>query len=552
MNGTNGSGSKALMAPARNRYAYGIMLTERLLQREQRYFNDKRWLLNRYGLGRGVLCGLELVVGENGGLWLRPGLAVDGYGREIIVPTPYCIDNPRQATDEYGRPDGDPLEGAGTLTLCLHYHECETEPVPVLVGDCDTDNQCAPSTIRERYRLQLVMGAPASPPTGLSDEECAAAFPALPADNFDRRTTICDILSGSCTDVDQACVTIGTIAFAEDGSLTADTCTYRDTLYSNDTLFELLLCLADRVDNCCDTYHLEYVAGDGQSAAPGTELPEALTVRVLDHNNDPVRGEAVRFRLRSGGGSMSTDEDVSDNQGEARTVLTLGPNPGLNTVEAVIDDGSSVHFVALGLPPSDPPPTDEPPRVMAVWPPNAANLFNRENEEWLGIWLDQARIQVTFDTEMDENQLTDRDQVNQWLRVWQLTDLGEIEFQRMELDLISIGDDSILGQEGQTATYALGNFQGQPRRNQRFVILMEAEGGNITSVDGLTLDAEFIGSRLTQAQRQLIWEIDGNQIFGQRDLWDALVNTNNTLPRSGDGDEGGSFNSWFELVRIVD
>jgi hypothetical protein len=47
MNGTNGSGSKALMAPARNRYAYGIMLTERLLQREQRYFNDKRWLLNR-------------------------------------------------------------------------------------------------------------------------------------------------------------------------------------------------------------------------------------------------------------------------------------------------------------------------------------------------------------------------------------------------------------------------------------------------------------------------------------------------------------------------
>ena len=32
------------------------------------------------------------------------------------------------------------------------------------------------------------------------------------------------------------------------------------------------------------------------------------------------------------------------------------------------------------------------------------------------------------------------------------------------------------------------------------------------------------------------------------EIWDALVDTGRTLPESGDGTEGGSFQAWFELT----
>src|SRR3970282_1579003 len=48
-----------LESPTRNRYFYGKLLTERHFDLEQRYFNRKRWLLNRLTLGSGVICGLH-------------------------------------------------------------------------------------------------------------------------------------------------------------------------------------------------------------------------------------------------------------------------------------------------------------------------------------------------------------------------------------------------------------------------------------------------------------------------------------------------------------
>ena len=42
----------------RNRYFYGKMLTARDFETEQRYFNNKRRLLNRTLYGAGVVCGL--------------------------------------------------------------------------------------------------------------------------------------------------------------------------------------------------------------------------------------------------------------------------------------------------------------------------------------------------------------------------------------------------------------------------------------------------------------------------------------------------------------
>ena len=49
-------GPLALAAPERNHYFYGKLLDEQHLTMEQRYFNQKRWLLNRLTVGGGVLC----------------------------------------------------------------------------------------------------------------------------------------------------------------------------------------------------------------------------------------------------------------------------------------------------------------------------------------------------------------------------------------------------------------------------------------------------------------------------------------------------------------
>ena len=148
-----------LTAPQRNHFFYGKMMGVRHFQMEQEYFNRKRWLLNRVGLGSGVLCGLEVVVADNGtSVWVRPGVAIDGLGREVIVPGPYCIEDPRQPTDDCGRPAGDPIAGAGVVTLSVCYHECDSEPVPVLVADCDTRGECAPSVVKERYHLLIKEG----------------------------------------------------------------------------------------------------------------------------------------------------------------------------------------------------------------------------------------------------------------------------------------------------------------------------------------------------------------------------------------------------------
>ena len=94
-------GLRQLSAPARNNYFYGKLLDVQHFTLEQRYFNNKRWLLNRLVLGSGIVCGLNLTVTDDH-VCLQPGVAIDPLGREIIVPQTTAVD-PRQATDACGR-----------------------------------------------------------------------------------------------------------------------------------------------------------------------------------------------------------------------------------------------------------------------------------------------------------------------------------------------------------------------------------------------------------------------------------------------------------------
>ncbi len=83
---------------------------------------------------------------------------------------------------------------------------------------------------------------------------------------------------------------------------------------------------------------LRTISGNAQSALAGKTLPQPLKVRILDATGAPAKQYSVTFNVLSGGGTLGNGatkfEAKTDDQGYAQTTLKLGPNAGLNQVQA--------------------------------------------------------------------------------------------------------------------------------------------------------------------------------------------------------------------------
>ncbi|HJQ85652.1 MAG TPA: hypothetical protein VKA21_16305 [Candidatus Binatia bacterium] len=145
-----------LQAFVRTHYFYGQLLDVHHFEQEQSYFNQKRWLLNRLVLGYGVVCGLDVQPGEDGkSVVVLPGVAIDRAGREIVVPTraqPVPLP-PSPGQETTGSAEPAPCDDGAWAHVCLCFHECESDPAPVLVGECGEVEHCVPGAVRERYRV---------------------------------------------------------------------------------------------------------------------------------------------------------------------------------------------------------------------------------------------------------------------------------------------------------------------------------------------------------------------------------------------------------------
>ncbi len=91
--------------------------------------------------------------------------------------------------------------------------------------------------------------------------------------------------------------------------------------------------------------------GNNQSKPPRATLDTALVVRVLDAGNNPVPGVAVGFAITAApagatGQGLSVTSAVTNEDGEASTVLTLGDRVGMYTVTASVEGVASVSFSA--------------------------------------------------------------------------------------------------------------------------------------------------------------------------------------------------------------
>lgn len=169
-----------LSTPVRNHYFYGKLLDVFHLELETDYMNAKRWLLNRMVTGWGVVCGLDVhPVQDGGAICVTSGVALDPWGREIVVPADSrAVPLPEILTERKKRRDEDYVRQYDSLErqhnpkqeepeeekeadeyhVVLCYHDCETNPVPVLAGGCDEEMACAASLIEERYRIEIRPG----------------------------------------------------------------------------------------------------------------------------------------------------------------------------------------------------------------------------------------------------------------------------------------------------------------------------------------------------------------------------------------------------------
>jgi hypothetical protein len=269
---TYSQSADCMCPPVRNRYFYGKLLDVLHFDMEQKYFNEKRWLLNRLVAGYGVICGLNVTLGSDGqSVVVSPGVAIDKCGKEIIVcqpsdpfplPAPQAPNPASQGGGTAVSPPGsapspatnggtpapplapppppDPCSDTGTYKhLVICFHECPADPSPALGGDCDTQSMCTPGSIRERYCLKLCDGklCPASTTSSLQSVLSGGAL------NYSMLATYVANLQ-CCSSIDDCCIPLANIQIpVQPSTYTANSIdiSIRPLVYTADMLYELLL-----------------------------------------------------------------------------------------------------------------------------------------------------------------------------------------------------------------------------------------------------------------------------------------------------------------------
>ncbi|MGH7523188.1 MAG: hypothetical protein ACREK8_02680, partial [Gemmatimonadales bacterium] len=101
---------------------------------------------------------------------------------------------------------------------------------------------------------------------------------------------------------------------------------------------------------------LAVFSGDQQTAVSSSPLATPLTVTVLDSSHAPVTGASVSWSVVQGGGHVAPATSISDANGRASTIFTLGAALGAQSVTAAVPTGTgTVTFTATAIP-SVPPP----------------------------------------------------------------------------------------------------------------------------------------------------------------------------------------------------
>ncbi len=141
----------------RNRYFYGKLLSVDDFELEQKYYNDKRRMINQFVCGFGVIAGMHVVMVDERTISVETGCALDAWGREIAIDLPVV----RKLSLLDGFEDCEDMPD-GCVYLCLAYDEQETSPVHNIAGSAGaaSEGSVQNSRVREGYRLYLTNRRP--------------------------------------------------------------------------------------------------------------------------------------------------------------------------------------------------------------------------------------------------------------------------------------------------------------------------------------------------------------------------------------------------------
>ena len=132
---------------SRNNYFLGKLMTARDFFAEQEYFNSKRRLGNRFMFSPGIIAGMNIFLIDNKTFSLEPGIAVDYYGREIIVP--------KTCVRKFDLVEGfEKLKSSDIpVYLCIKYKESLCESTFSIANQDGPLNQKQFNRICEKYEV---------------------------------------------------------------------------------------------------------------------------------------------------------------------------------------------------------------------------------------------------------------------------------------------------------------------------------------------------------------------------------------------------------------
>jgi hypothetical protein len=230
-----------LQHPRRNRYFFGKLLAASDLQMEQDYGRGGDAQLARLVLGAGVVCGLEVTAAPAGdGIRVAPGLALDGWGRRIVVP---CDVDVRL-------PSARPVPA--TMVARLHYRVREADLSPAPTGPDEEPTEAG--TWIEGYHVEIHEGTAPAPAADCSE----AALELIGAGQVAQALSMLACMA-SVAPVSDPGVTLATITASADAGLTIDPYAGRAIVPTNVALLALIACLAARIEDCCAHHR-----GDGE------------------------------------------------------------------------------------------------------------------------------------------------------------------------------------------------------------------------------------------------------------------------------------------------
>ena len=145
---------------------------------------------------------------------------------------------------------------------------------------------------------------------------------------------------------------------------------------------------------------LVVISGDAQVGSAGAQLDDPLVLEVRDQYDNPLPGVLVTFTVTHGDGHFvdryHLNRRRTDASGRVKISHTLGPEPGTNTVEAMVVGLEVVTFSATG-------------RLILPHPKSLTRLSGDEQDGRPGLALDEPLV------------IEVRDQNGAWLKDVEVT-----------------------------------------------------------------------------------------------------------------------------------